>query len=112
MHLSDLDKCNLGGLWTMFKHSMEHVQTFGWSMDHGVKALEKAFWMDHFRHTHTHTHSPLLGTKEIRFMKHFDFLQLGKSILGGPFPTQSLPLFCRKEIFFLGGWFPRAGLEQ
>ena len=162
----------------MFKHSMEHVQTFGWSMDHGVKALEKAFWMDHFRHTHTHTHtlplawhkgdlvyeafcffcswekafwvdhfphrvslssvakrfpfwglvsscgagavsrthhttaflgggaclpakrnrktSPVFslslsigGMKEIRLMMPFVFLQLGKSILDGPFPTHT-----------------------
>ena len=38
-------------------------------------------------------------------MKHLLFLQLGKSILGAQFPTQSLPLFCRKEIPFLGAGF-------
>ena len=103
-----------------FGWSMDHVQTFygtcpniwvvygPWRKSIGKSILDGPFPT----HTHTHTHSPLLGTKEIRFMKHFDFLQLGKSILGGPFPTQSLPLFCRKEIPVLGGWFPRVGLEQ
>ena len=87
----------------MFKHSMEHVQTFGWSMDHGVKALEKAFWMDHFRHTHTHTHSPVLGTKEIWFMKHFAFFAAGKKHFGWTIShTESPSLLSQRDSRFGG----------
>ena len=80
----------LNTLWNMSKHLGSL-----WTMV--SKHWKKIFWMDHFRHTHTH--SPLLGTKEIRFKKHF-FCNWEKIFWVDHFPHRvSLSSVARNSLF-------------
>ena len=92
---------------------------FGWSMDHvqkfygtcpniwvvygpWCKSIGKSILDGPFP-THTHTHSPLLGTKEIWFMKHFAFFAAGKKHFGWTIShTESPSLLSQRDSRFGG----------